>query len=1304
MHWLRSFPALAALLSLTSITSKSTTAHALNTDGDNDGDDDGIDIDIRPIADSLMEWVTSTDDGYIDPNIEIRPINEDSDTDSKSVHGYGLFAKEDIPIKTLLFRIPPSLFLDSTEKDAVLTPLVCGTVRNIAHHLSLVDVHDEENDDDSDSDSVSPYAPYMKYLLHTQSPDILPSAWSDDGKELLEQLIRGDDDENDESEPIVLPPDYPTEWLTDDWAQECDGSDDPNEEFAALLVISRSWDDLMIPIYDIMNHDNERVNTAMNNVRGNRGDALSVTSSKVIKKGEQIYTTYNMCVDCAERMASYGTPEILRDYGFVEGYPQTYVFHNIDLSFRVNEVADADAGDDSDNGKKVVLTEWIEGGQHIDEEVVEELREHLSAIGDRKELLLSSREDSEYGDIPDHEWNTLVQFANNMSKALQAAIDSADVEDHECIVEGTCLVTSLNRYEDLVRRKMTAWTETDDSWPTCDVKSLMDQFNEPEDGGTFDLIDEIKSPYQHLSFMMHPETKDTCFDIDNTIQICDSYRPHYHELSVHNAARYLKDMKRVLWVGGGDSMLLHEFLKYPELELAVGLELDQRVARGAFKHFGTQPHFDNDKVEWWFGDATKSLMMLPKDYFGSFDMVVVDLSETVMSLTVTDKLDVVEALTLLLKPDGVFVKNEFYFGHFKEMFPRSVQLHYYDNPVICSQAMVMGSYTLDFMETELTDHGVEGLLIEPFEEVEDHYALYHDYARNHTSREICDVLLEEIEAADSSEQKGSPGILLVVEAEDTSMDLSDAKGLESTLSAALEKEGFTVASTEATVTTAGSIITIMMNEGYVIARAMPEHKYCAFDIHFWTSLDRHESAKDVMVTAVGSKRSSVSDYRIIAGGLFGVPGWQEGEKGRGPQYKDICDQRSQARQVQDDSAKKTDNNLGGVDQNTIDGMVQESISLIESDEDDGIVRVVVLIGSDGKTGSSFGAVNTAENVQFETIYCPSMLDFNEFDAGALEAATACEKYLVSTLNEFIVQDESKFDALIIDSNADKMTASILLKILSARKRKFAKKFLEGNALVISAMYENESDSWRKHFVQLFKNDVFRYDPSWYVEVAVNDDKGAMKLLLANGDGPHFVQRLNKVMNAHELKSGISIEVQVVDGGTFIQQKFPFEPTHHFLPSDYDQSSPLQQWKAQAPLGHQIIFQMEFNSDWNPLSSNNLSFEKVGNNLKTAISKTGFPGLEVSEGTIKEYTGIGDGCVLIATWSGGSIVVLWDGRKHIDVNLFTYEQNTEMANTFESNFRTSKNLVTMLRDEQPRGIGKVVSYFADLEKGGKPHWA
>ena len=39
-----------------------------------------------------------------------------------------------------------------------------------------------------------------------------------------------------------------------------------------------------------------------------------------IKAGEQIYNSYNLCESCGGRTKSYGTPEILRDYGFVEQY------------------------------------------------------------------------------------------------------------------------------------------------------------------------------------------------------------------------------------------------------------------------------------------------------------------------------------------------------------------------------------------------------------------------------------------------------------------------------------------------------------------------------------------------------------------------------------------------------------------------------------------------------------------------------------------------------------------------------------------------------------------------------------------------------------------------------------------------------------------------------------------------------------------------------------------------------------------------------------------------------------------------
>ena len=50
-----------------------------------------------------------------------------------------------------------------------------------------------------------------------------------------------------------------------------------------------------------------------------------------------------------------------------------------------------------------------------------------------------------------------------------------------------------------------------------------------------------------------------------------------------------------------------------------------------------------------FGETTKSRMMVPKECFGSFDMLLVDLSETVMSFKVMTGLDIMEALVLLLK-------------------------------------------------------------------------------------------------------------------------------------------------------------------------------------------------------------------------------------------------------------------------------------------------------------------------------------------------------------------------------------------------------------------------------------------------------------------------------------------------------------------------------------------------------------------------------------------------------------------------------------------------------------------------------
>ena len=126
---------------------------------------------------------------------------------------------------------------------------------------------------------------------------------------------------------------------------------------------------------------------------------------------------------------------------------------------------------------------------------------------------------------------------------------------------------------------------------TCDFGRRMDFPNHNN-------LENVQTPHQYIEIYQDPQDKDTCFSLDGIVQICGSHRPQYHEMVVHSSARFLNQVKRVVFVGGGDSMLLHEILKCKSLELVIGLEIDQTVARKSFQHFGTQPHWDNDKVQW----------------------------------------------------------------------------------------------------------------------------------------------------------------------------------------------------------------------------------------------------------------------------------------------------------------------------------------------------------------------------------------------------------------------------------------------------------------------------------------------------------------------------------------------------------------------------------------------------------------------------------------------------------------------------------------------------------------------------------
>ena len=114
-------------------------------------------------------------------------------------------------------------------------------------------------------------------------------------------------------------------------------------------------------------------------------------------------------------------------------------------------------------------------------------------------------------------------------------------------------------------------------WSSCD-----DPYDDSHDD--FEEVADENSLYQRVIFEENLIKEDKCLRLDSTLQQCSSYRPHYHEPFVHYSASYLNEgfmsgVKRVVFVGGGDSMLLHEVLKYKGLEMVLGLELDQKVTR-----------------------------------------------------------------------------------------------------------------------------------------------------------------------------------------------------------------------------------------------------------------------------------------------------------------------------------------------------------------------------------------------------------------------------------------------------------------------------------------------------------------------------------------------------------------------------------------------------------------------------------------------------------------------------------------------------------------------------------------------------
>eukprot|EP00980_Cylindrotheca_fusiformis_P003503 scaffold781_cov132-Cylindrotheca_fusiformis.AAC.22 len=1187
----------------------------------------------------LIEWLEKQEDVQFNGKQELREV------DNKRI---GLFATKDIASGEVLSRVPWNLIIDYSREgreqdsedddggdkaEALSSPNhSCTTFYNLVEEL--------------EAGADSSFKPFIDYLVSSQAK--LPISFSENAQKLLSLILNLVGDE--ESPPLLeslLPPFIETEWLPD-----CDGQASSAEEIRALpLMVQYSFQKLLIPTYDFYAHRNGKwLNTEVHVVDNSH---VEIVASRNIAIGEQLHGSFYECKEChrddisdsvaGERILipfqgelipnEIEAPQFLYNYDVSLQYGEDdelhWEFSDPDYTLVLKENQDGEAVvewdfDDSENSMDYLTS--FEGQQ-----LGKELR-RIKRIRNIEWI----KPPSTY-QIPQDEWDSIWAFHQAYQFALEAAVkDIGIIEATE--IEGNEHYSPLRSYPDA-----TVYNELD-----CESSELIDFMN-------YEEFETKQSNYQTMLWQKRDD--DTCLHLDDMLQICSSYRPHYHEFFVHFPAQYVENVRRVIFLGSGDAMLLHEILKYPELEKVVGLELDQDITRTSFRYFQTQPHYDDPRVEWWYGDATKTLPLLPKDYWASFDLVLVDLSETVVSMDVTGKHDILDVLENLLKPEGVILENELYIDKFMDHFDHTIHI-FYGSPKVCTQVLTLSSNKVDFLHHPIKDHGVEAYLVKPPKDDEDRFRYIHDYVKRDATEEECSKM-----SKGEVVQGRTAGILEVVNYEDVL--LVPEKNMEQTLFSIVRKHGFIPLSVPKV--TIDNVAVVVMAEGYVLVRSWPEKRYCAVDIHLWGKFSKRNDVRLALREAFQSE--TVSDYRIVVGGMYGSTSLESDEDEMGVRFfqNRNCDE---SKIVPEDAL---------VNQTTLEILSEETLALLEGRK----IVLAVVCGFDGQDDCIASKMGLNVDALLTVWTCPELSSYdNSIDAKSM---FECERRVMEQL-----EDSPPLDMILFDDSVWLPMFQIFDSILSIPsnlnqilkpRHVLATSVTPESRFKMTFVSDNHRQRVRKNVISAATFRIHSHE---------DDDNETSAWSVAYAGDEHSLHRLAQLENRIQTRlPALGIEIRSIIGGKKHSQKDLEYERWTFAPEKYDAKPSIEQYQNQEPVGRHSVFQLH----WSDPSA---SFYKSLELLESTLLK-----LNIRPARFDTFKEVGDGVVAVAVYKEGSATMVWDGKEHLVVNMFSFQQDKHIADSFIQTMMglSGNTLKVALRDDQPRGVGRVMNFSNEIKLDG-----
>mmetsp|Transcript_30921 Transcript_30921/g.74305 ORF Transcript_30921/g.74305 Transcript_30921/m.74305 type:complete len:1399 (+) Transcript_30921:4535-8731(+) len=1096
--------------------------------------------------------------------------------------------------------------------------------------------------------------------------------------------------------------------------------EDVVEATTTMWVIQKADNRVLVPlVQDLYPHGNG-ANAKNTKIQWKEGEYYQVLASRDINEGEMLMHSLNLCNGCLatekgrvgrRTYDNYGTAGLFRDYGFIEDYPQTWLLD--DCSFEI-DVVDAKTAKKEDTSRIIVdgmdlQISWITPvpeEQEFRNELIKYLfglhrrlvRSRNRAVNlyypeDPKAGLEGSSDDEsgseddddveeeegedgteyelEHTTIPLDEWDSMLKYHDAITSAVAIA-HNALVSDQSIWLETSSVTTlaekvcvnpdscasenssmaAMSHYDDLEEEE----DDLDYVTPVCSEEEYM-QFKQYKE------IESIRTASQEIKFFGDPETGDVCMNLDDSLHICTSHRPHYTEMMVHYPARFVKSIKRVLIVGGGSSMLLNEVLKYPTLKQVVGLELDQTITRKSFKHFRSRPHFHDDRVEWWFGDIAKSLLHLLHGDLESFDLIVINQAEVVRPGTVARGLNTFEILSLLLNSDGVLVKNGRHMDQLIDTFDYAVQVHY-DAPKICSQTVVFASKNVDFFHHDQKEHGLDHHFLLAMDEMDDQFDYMHDYHKN-TSLQKCTWSLGN-KSSGTKDAVGPYGIHRVIDIENISRSDFELEDLlhKVARSAMLHPVSAPIRSEEGKDKVS---VVVLLQEGYISARLWTSERYLAVGVNLWSAYDKLVLLEGKLLQKLGT--ISKSSFQVF------VSGMNESTQSTALEPKQNCESPP--------VAKRTSNVLGG--RGTLRPVIMEVLNLVFSEE----IIAGVVCGLESSSKPCMAKEVLEANPRISQVFvlwtCPNLQTTE--DKSSTLSNIECERNMLEQLDVTMDEDGLYFDMFVVDNSAPLEMTQIFNSIWSNPKHR-EWYLTENYHIFLGISLRPPEENYHRRMLDRYRRHI-RYDPINRAELLIEIDGARMEVDVVSVGDIYAFYNLQVVESRIQKKIGSlgKVEVQYIQGG---QREYKGDnESEEFSNELYNHAQSVKQYQTQKPLGRETIFQYGID----PPPANPMTMEKLTKHLQQTLEKIGF-----KDATLTTHSFADSGYVVVYSNQSVNIIAVWNGTNTVNVNLFSPVTGEDTANDFWEAFQQTADGIPFIlthRDDFPRGTGRVVNFAKDI---------